>query len=261
LQEISRGTFFLDKDTYITRDSFEIALFAAGSAIRAVDQALHGSHCFALVRPPGHHAEQDRAMGFCLLNNVAIAAAKALEKVDRVAIVDWDVHHGNGTQHIFYDSDRVLYCSVHQYNAFPFTGWVDEVGRGPGKGFTLNAPLLPNGDLNDYVFVFQEIFLPAIRQFHPDVILVSAGQDALSDDPHGLMQLQPKDYAILTGLLAGSTDQPLALVLEGGYGPSLGEAVTWIFRGLMSSLEEIPTGPVRKSTQELVSVLRKVRFI
>jgi acetoin utilization deacetylase AcuC-like enzyme len=261
LKEVSRGTYFIDINTYITRHSFDVALYAAGSAIKAVEQSLEGTHCFAIVRPPGHHAEENQAMGFCLFNNVAIAAAKALDTVERVAIVDWDVHHGNGTQHIFYESNRVLYCSVHQYNAFPFTGWVDEIGRGSGKGYNLNAPLLPNSDIHDYVQVFSEVFLPAIRRFRPEVILVSAGQDALSDDPHGMMRLLPQDYGVLAGMLARASDRSVALVLEGGYGPSLGDAVSSIFQGLVNPPANVPAGDARKSTRELVAILKKLRFL
>lgn len=261
LQEMSRGTTFIDGNTYITPGSFEVALHAAGSSIAAVEQSLDGKHCFALVRPPGHHAEADRAMGFCLLNNAAIATAKALTKVDRVAIVDWDLHHGNGTQQIFYSSNRVLYCSLHQFNAFPFTGWVDEIGTGDGKGYNLNAPLLPYGTLGDYLFVFQQVIIPALEKFRPEVVIISAGQDGLSDDPHGMMSLVPNDYRIFAGLIAEAVDVPLALVLEGGYGPSLGKAISAIFTGLQDGPGTISADEPRESTQQLVSILNRVRFL
>ncbi len=134
LQGISTGECYIDFNTYICPDSFEVALHAAGSSVAAGREALDGHHCFAMVRPPGHHAEPGRARGYCLLNNVAIAAAHALESVDRVAIVDWDLHHGNGTQDIFYSSDRVLFCSVHQADGFPGSGEAGETGTGAGRG-------------------------------------------------------------------------------------------------------------------------------
>jgi len=132
-------------DTYVTGESFRVASLAAGASIAAVRCSLSGESCFALVRPPGHHAEPGRAMGYCLFNNAAVAAAWALDRVERVAIIDWDLHHGNGTQKIFYESDRVLFCSIHQANIFPWSGWIDEVGAGRGKGFSLNAPSQPAG--------------------------------------------------------------------------------------------------------------------
>ncbi len=142
VRKMATGTCFLDVNTYVTCHSFDAASYAAGSTFAAVERTLDGEHLFALVRPPpGHHAEPDRAMGFCIFNNAAVAAAKALSSVDRVAILDWDLHHGNGTQTAFYGSDRVLYCSVHEENSFPKTGWVDEIGTGAGRGgYTLNAP-------------------------------------------------------------------------------------------------------------------------
>ena len=154
------GQHFIDHNTYITARSFEVASCAAGAAIGAVTSALNGDHCFALVRPPGHHAEPDRAMGFCLFNNAAVAASVALDRVKRVAIVDWDLHHGNGTQKIFYENENVLFCSVHQGNTFPRTGWVDEIGKGAGRGCTINAPLRAGGTLADYRYVFEHVFLP-----------------------------------------------------------------------------------------------------
>ena len=253
---------YLDPDTYITHHSFDIATLAAGSAITAIDRALNGEHCFALIRPPGHHAEHNRAMGFCLLNNIAIAAMSALKKVDRIAIVDWDYHHGNGTQHTFYSSNQVLYCSVHQCDAFPFSGSLQETGSGDGQGFTINAPLNANSTIADYVAIFSNIFIPAIERFKPDVTIVSAGQDILFDDPIGMMNIYPVDFEIMTRLLLPSGERALALILEGGYGPSHGEAIASIFRALRSKREiETTFGEPQRSTRDLVSVLKKIQRI
>jgi acetoin utilization deacetylase AcuC-like enzyme len=249
---------YLDADTYITPRSYEAALHAAGGAIAAVHRVLDGGGpAFAFIRPPGHHAERDRAMGFCLLNNAAIAAAGALASVDRVAIVDWDVHHGNGTQHAFYTTDRVLYCSVHQDHLFPYTGSVEEIGTGYGKGFTVNAPLEPGCGGADFTAVFSEVFLPVLDRFRPDLLIVSAGQDILSDDPLGGMNVRPGECGTLTSLLL-RTGCPPALVLEGGYGPSHGEAICSIFSALGRPGEECPVPAPRKSTQDLIALLKKV---
>lgn len=248
---------WLDSDTYITRNSFQAALHAAGGAIAAVERSIRGEHSFALVRPPGHHAEFNRAMGFCLINNVAVAAKKALERVDTIAIVDWDIHHGNGTQNRFYGTDRVLYCSVHQEHVFPYTGTVDEGGIGEGKGYTINAPLRPGSTLADYYFVFSEIFVPAIERFSPDVLIISAGQDILADDPLGTMKIYPGDFEVLTRMLAQAAGVPLALVLEGGYGPSHGAAVRSIFAALTSE-GQIQKGTIpSEQTKTVVSWLKK----
>jgi acetoin utilization deacetylase AcuC-like enzyme len=259
LRGFSTGECYIDHNTYICPDSFEVALHAAGSTIEAAGEALDGRNCFALVRPPGHHAEPGRARGYCLLNNVAIAAARALESVDRVAIVDWDLHHGNGTQEIFYSSDRVLFCSVHQAEGFPGSGGAGETGAGQGRGYTLNAPLAPECGLADYRLVFGEIFCPALERFRPDLLLVSAGQDALADDPKAVMRLVPGDYGVLTRMLMEATGLPLALALEGGYGPSLGRAIAAIFRALGGRDPEVDTGiPAGRSTRNLVRILKKV---
>jgi acetoin utilization deacetylase AcuC-like enzyme len=222
---------FIDQDTYITCHSFEAAVYAAGASLQAAREAREGATLFSLIRPPGHHAGASSHLGFCIFNNAAVAAASALQRLDRVAIVDWDVHHGNGTQDIFYCSDRVLYCSVHQEYLFPGTGRRGERGSGPGEGFTLNAPLPAGSTIAGYRTVFREEFLPAILQFDPGLIIVSAGQDCLFDDPLGDMALCPEDLGTLTAFLA-APGIPLTLLLEGGYGPSHPAAISAIVRAL-----------------------------
>jgi len=224
----------LDSDTYITRDSYTISRLAAGSAIQAVHQVLSGHHCFAMVRPPGHHAGRRNAMGFCIFNNAAIAASCALMRCDRVAIVDWDVHHGNGTQEIFYDSPDVLYCSVHQACHFPGTGMPDETGTGPGEGYTINIPLPAGSSVREYRAAFEHVIIPGLQKYQPDIIIVSAGQDCLHDDPLGNMDLKAADFGEMTRWVCEYAGGPVAFILEGGYGPSHGKAVAEIFRAMGS---------------------------
>ena len=251
---------YIDSDTYITPRSYEVALHAAGAAIGAAERSAHGEHCFALIRPPGHHAEHDRAMGFCLLNNAAIAAARLLQNVDRVAIIDWDMHHGNGTQNAFLGSDRVLYCSTHREFIFPFSGGVEETGIGAGRGFTINAPLQAGSGIADYHLVFSEVFVPALTRFSPDAVIVSAGQDILADDPLGGMSVVPEDFSILADMVVGAAGVPLALILEGGYGDSVGPAISHIFaalhreRGRDLRVMHLP----HESTERTVSILKKI---
>jgi acetoin utilization deacetylase AcuC-like enzyme len=253
------GVSFLSADTYIGPGTFEVARYAAGSAVAAAGHALLGEHCFALIRPPGHHATRDRAMGFCIFNNAAVAAAAALDAgMERVAILDWDLHHGNGTQEIFYASDRVLFCSVHQQAEFPGSGWVDEIGEGEGKGFTLNAPLAPGAALADLEYVFDEAFVPALLAHDPAVVIVSAGQDMLADDPKGGLCLRPGDYGAITQRLVAALGMPLALVLEGGYGPSQQQAVGAILEALTGVPFAPGTGEPRRSTREVVAALRRL---
>ncbi|MDD1684298.1 MAG: histone deacetylase, partial [Methanoregula sp.] len=254
----SLNSGYIDENTYINPHSYDVATHAAGSAIAAVERTLDGESCFALVRPPGHHAASAWAMGFCLINNTAIAAAKALKLVNRVAIIDWDVHHGNGTQDIFYNNGRVLYCSTHQEDLFPHTGHIGETGTGHGTGFTINAPLPCRSTIADIALVFSEVFLPAIARMDPDLVIISAGQDVLSDDPVGGMQLVPEDLGYLTGLVLDATRMPLALVLEGGYGPSHGAAVQKIFAALSGTRFSDGKKVAGKKTAGLVAKLRKI---
>jgi acetoin utilization deacetylase AcuC-like enzyme len=211
----------LDADTFTSPASFEIAALAAGAAVQAAEHALDsGETAFALVRPPGHHAERDRAMGFCLYNNIAVAAAAAVARgLERVAVVDIDVHHGNGTQWMFYDDPRVLYVSSHQYPFYPGTGAAEEVGVREGVGFTVNVPLAAGATDADYDRAYRTTVVPAVVRFAPQLLLVSAGFDAHERDPLASMRMTTGGYAQIVAQLKGAADGqcPMALVTEGGY--------------------------------------------
>jgi acetoin utilization deacetylase AcuC-like enzyme len=220
---------YLDPDTYVSADSVEVARLAAGSLVAMVDAMLAGPvrRGVALLRPPGHHARPARAMGFCLLNNVAVAAAHARARgVQRVAIVDWDVHHGNGTQEMFWSDPGVLYVSTHQFPFYPGTGDVDETGEGAGAGYTVNVPLAAGGGDAVYASAFERIVLPILESYAPELVLVSAGFDASARDPLAQMQLSPEAFAWMAREVARVADASapkeqgqgrMALVLEGGY--------------------------------------------
>jgi acetoin utilization deacetylase AcuC-like enzyme len=218
----------IDPDTGVNWHSLDAALAAAGAAVAAVDGALDGREpvAFCAGRPPGHHAERSHAMGFCLLNHAAIAAAHARARgAARVAVLDWDVHHGNGTQHAFYADPDVLYVSLHQAPFYPFTGAEDERGEGPGEGATVNVPL-PAGTSEDaYLTRFSEIALPALRAHGPDLLVVSAGFDAHRDDPLTDLCLSSGAFVAMARELAGIGSGQI-YVLEGGYDLAALEAGT-----------------------------------
>ncbi len=218
-RELSTG------DTAICSRSFDIALRAVGGVLNAVDEVMSGRlrNAFCAVRPPGHHARPEQGMGFCLFNNIAIAARLAQRKhgAGKVLIVDWDVHHGNGTQDIFYEDGSVLLFSTHQSPWYPFTGHREETGAGQGKGCTLNAPLPAGAGMREIGGAFMECLLPAAEKFKPDLVMISAGFDSRVNDPLGQFTLSDDDFVVLTKLLmkfAGKhCEGRLVSVLEGGY--------------------------------------------
>ena len=211
----------LDPDTFTSPDSYDIARLAAGATLQAAEHAVtEREPAFALVRPPGHHAEPDRAMGFCLFNNVAVAAAAMLARgLERVAIVDIDVHHGNGTQAMFYEDPRVLYVSTHQFPFYPGTGAGDETGAGAGSGFTVNVPMEAGCNDDDYALVYRSVVVPVLEQFAPELLLISAGFDAHERDPLASMRMTTDGFGSIVQELSdvAARHGALAMVTEGGY--------------------------------------------
>ncbi len=251
----------VDLDTIAGPASFEAALRAAGGATDAAARLLAGEERFAFcgTRPPGHHAERQRAMGFCLFNNVAIASAHALAEcgAERVMVIDWDVHHGNGTQEVFYDSDRVLFASIHQSPLYPGTGDPGEAGAGTGEGYTVNCPVPPGAGPDEFLAIVQTVLAPIARDFRPDLLAVSAGYDAHREDPLAECMLDEAAYAEMSATvrdLAAELGVGVLVCLEGGYAPAaLAASVSATLRGftdLSLSPRQAPVeaaGPQRRA--------------
>ena len=263
----------VDADTYLVPESYHVGLLSAGAAVTAMRSVMRGKMdvCFSLGRPPGHHAEPQRAMGFCLFNNIALAARLAQEEfgLKRIMILDWDVHHGNGTQKIFYHDPGVLFVSVHQNPAFPGTGHIQETGKGAGEGYNVNIPLPPGCSDPEYDRVFSEIIRPLADRYQPELLLVSAGQDAYHDDPLASMLVSYKGFANMARHakeIAGEyTGGKIVLTLEGGYHlRGQAEAVVTIMSELGNWGRPIkeepspPSDPIYDDPSRIIAEVKKI---
>ena len=268
-----KGGGQLDADTVVSAGSYEAARYAAGGAIRAVEAVIQEQmdSVFALVRPPGHHALAKRGMGFCLFNNIAIAARYALQKygLQRIAIIDFDVHHGNGTQDAFYDDPKVLYVSIHQSGHFPGTGGLEESGASNAAGSNINIPLPAGCGDGEYKAVFGEIIVPALRRFKPQLIMVSAGYDAHWADGLATMQVSIGGFAAITGIIKGLAEElcdgRIVLSLEGGYNLTvLSAAVRATFEvllGIKDIEDKLGQLPLEIEIPDITDLVRQIKEI
>jgi len=258
----------LDPDTFTVPDSYDVARHAAGAMLDVVDRvvAREFDNAFAAVRPPGHHAESERAMGFCLLNNIAVAAAYAVKQhhMERVLIVDWDVHHGNGTQEIFWSDGRVLFLSLHQFPFYPGTGRADEIGDGDGLGYTVNIPMPGGFGDDEWIAAFDRVVVPIAHQFNPQLVLISAGFDAHANDPLGGMRVTERGFAAFADAMVAiareHADGRLVAVLEGGYDiDALSKSVEAVLGRFVSSRGGEVTGPAPTGDGRFGEVFARVK--
>lgn len=262
-----------DPDTVTSPKTYKAAWMAAGGVMEAIRAVVAGdvANAFALIRPPGHHALRDRAMGFCIFNNLAIGARYALKSLglERILIVDWDLHHGNGIQEIFYDDPQVLYFSLHRYPYFPWTGSIEEVGRGNGEGYNVNVTLEFGSSDSDYANVFRHLLVPIARQYRPEILLIAAGFDIHHADPLRSMKVTEAGFARMTGLLMELADElcrgRLVLALEGGYdAEALKDSVSlvlWELAGKSAIKRETMREMEDGEIQSIAEIIGKVKNI